>query len=178
MKNIMIDLETIDTRITAGILSIGAVIFDLESGEIGESFRVDIGIDNAQRDGTESISTMEFWYGQDTELRKQQFYPKEPMTTPTAIGMLADFIDDNIGISRVIPWSNGATFDISILSHKFDCLELTIPWAHWNIRDVRTLIDLGKVDKKDFPFIGRPHDPVDDCIHQIRMCQKAWWNVS
>lgn len=174
MKDLMIDLETIDTRVTAGILSIGAVIFDLESQKLGKVLRLNIGISDALKNGSRDEETIDWWYQQDTELRKKQFYPPSHYTTKRALILLGNFIQLNMGGSFVMPWSNGSCFDISILQHKYEELGLEVPWEFRNIRDVRTVCKLAKVKSGDFDFIGKKHDPVADCKHQIKMVQTSY----
>jgi len=44
---------------------------------------------------------------------------------------------------------------------------------HYNDRDVRTIVDLGRAllgfdPKKDMPFTGERHNALDDAIHQAK----------
>ena len=57
MSHVMIDLETLDTKPSTKILSLGAVIFDPENGELGETFYRKLNSD-LQLSRTESKSTM------------------------------------------------------------------------------------------------------------------------
>ena len=45
------------------------------------------------------------------------------------------------GAKRV--WSHGATFDIVICEHIFRKIGKAIPWSFWEVRDTRTLFDIG-----------------------------------
>lgn len=173
MRNLMIDIETVDIKQSAGILSIAAIIFDMEN--IGLSIELNIGLRNAE--GTRDVDTLSWWKKQDPLLIKLQFYPKNPLSHWEALEGLQLFIEEEIGFSKVIPWSNGAAFDISIISNKYEERGLQTPWDFWNVMDVRTICKLAKISRKDITFTGRKHNPIDDCIHQIKMVQEAYWSL-
>ena len=58
-----IDLETLDNKYSSAILSIGAVQFDRESGELGCRFYQEINVDSAVKSGTVSGSTQPGYNG-------------------------------------------------------------------------------------------------------------------
>jgi len=88
--------------------------------------------------------------------------------------------------SKYIPkksliWGNGATFDVSMLENAYRMLELPIPWMFWDVRDVRTIVQLAaalptsrRVEKCDVPFIGVPHRADDDAVHQASYVAKMY----
>jgi 3' exoribonuclease, RNase T-like len=45
------------------------------------------------------------------------------------------------GAKRV--WSHGAGFDVIICEHLFRKMGKAIPWQFWEVRDTRTLFDIG-----------------------------------
>ena len=70
-------------------------------------------------------------------------------------------------------WGNGAGFDNVILRSAYVACGLIVPWKHWNDRDVRTIVDLGRTllgfnPKKEMPFEGVRHCALDDAKHQAR----------
>ena len=70
-------------------------------------------------------------------------------------------------------WGNGAGFDCVILANAFKSAGIPTPWPHWNDRDVRTVVDLGRSikginPKYDMPFEGTKHNALDDAIHQAK----------
>lgn len=173
----MIDLETVDTKITAGIVSIAAVEFDLKRGKTGHHYYAGVGLDNAKLSGTYSKSTLSWWKGLGEEVNKQ-LKPRDPIPLHDALIGLSDFIQNTIGIDQVNVWGNGSVFDIGILNYHYGRLGIVEPWKFWNIKDVRTLCNLGNIHKRDIEFVGDEHNPTDDCLHQIRMCYEAYWRVN
>ncbi|HDF2341375.1 TPA: 3'-5' exoribonuclease [Morganella morganii] len=68
-------------------------------------------------------------------------------------------------------WGNGSNFDNVILRTAYENCAITPFWKHWNDRDVRTIVELGRnagIDpKKDFPFVGEVRNALDDALHQV-----------
>ena len=176
MKHVMIDLETIDTKISAGVLSIAAIQFDLRTGRTGKNLLIPIGYNNAvESHGTVSMETVEWWSRQDKEVRDAQMYPLKPLNMTRALAKLTNFINNlSVPADMVQPWGNGSSFDISILEYHYQQEEFPIPWKFYNVRDVRTCCMLGGVRKNHIKFEGNMHDPIDDCLHQIKMVHKAY----
>ena len=73
------------------------------------------------------------------------------------------FIGDDVKV-----WGNGSVFDISILDKWFDMLGMNAPWKFWNVRDVRTVVDIMNINPKEFSFDGIKHNAIDDAIHQVK----------
>ena len=70
-------------------------------------------------------------------------------------------------------WGNGAGFDNVIMRSAYQATNLVEPWLHWNDRDVRTIVDLGRTllgfdPKKELPFEGVRHSALADAKHQAR----------
>jgi len=138
--DIMIDLETLATTPDAAILSIGAVKFDPWSNNINfENFYCRVDIDSCNRLGLRTDnSTIEWWSKQSKEAQEEAFSPDGRIDIVDAMNQLYKFC---WGSKHV--WSHGAAFDIVILETIFRKLEKTTPWKYYEVRDTRTLFDLG-----------------------------------
>lgn len=142
MKDLMIDLETLDTAATCVIVSIGAVPFDLDRGVIldGDFYCV---LDVEKQPGrTTSESTMQWWSEQSAEARAV-------FTDPNQI-ILAEGLERLKGfVGRHQPrvWSNGANFDQPILTNAFAQHGMRDPWPFWGSRCVRTYSGLPGADR-------------------------------
>lgn len=161
MKDLMIDIETLDTLPTAAVLSIGAVYFDRVTGDIGDKFYAKIDFSSACSIGTTSKDTMEWWGNQSEDARLEAFGGVE-LPADAAL-RLADFINPDTKI-----WGNGSIFDITILENWFRELKLSAAWDFWNVRDVRTAVDLYNINPKDYIRDGVHHNAIDDCLFQIK----------
>ncbi len=167
--DVMIDLETLGTDNDAHILSIGAVVFDRVTGAIPDEFYAsNLTCEQGRK---VDIDTVRWWMQQDKDAK--DIFSGEPVTIGLALLELKRWFAESVCAddSRIHPlvWGNGSTFDISILTHACNQAGMEIPWRFWDVRDVRTVVDLaaGKVDKKSYPFNGTKHNALDDARHQV-----------
>lgn len=134
MNDVMIDNETLGITADAVIMSIGAVKFDLETGEIDDAgFYASISIQSNLDHGRKiDEPTLIWWMNQSKEAQAVFHEPKT--TLDTALSDLIDFLDHD----RRRVWSNGADFDIPMLSLAYSLMGMTPPWRFYNARCVRT----------------------------------------
>ena len=167
MRDVMIDLETLGTGPSAAIIAVGAVVFDPETGELGETFYHVVDLASSMGEGgVVDAAPVLWWLGQSDEARKAL---TEADTLPIE-DVLLDF-DDYIqtfadGTDKVRVWGNGASFDNVILSTAYARLHMPQPWKFWNDRCYRTV-------KSMFPHIkmersGTHHNALDDAISQAK----------
>lgn len=143
LTDLMIDLETLDTSPTATVLTIGAVKFDPFADDSKnpswETFYVKVDIDSCDKLGcTVSDATIAWWGNQSAEAQEEAFSANNRVPIDDALAQLFKFAR---GSKRV--WSHGAGFDVIICEHLFRKVGRSIPWAFWEVRDTRTLFDLG-----------------------------------
>ena len=141
--DIMIDLETLDVLPSATILTIGAVKFDPFGEDISEpamqKFYVKVDIDSCDRLGcTVSQATLDWWSSQSQAAQDEAFDPNDRIDIVDAMNQLYKFC---WGAKRV--WSHGAGFDVIICENLFRKMGKAIPWQFWEVRDTRTLFDIG-----------------------------------
>jgi len=161
--DMMIDLETLDVLPTATILTIGAVKFDPFGDEISETemekFYVKVDIDSCDRYGcTVSPDTLDWWSRQDQAAQDEAFSPDGRIDIAEAMNQLYKF---SWGIKRV--WSHGAGFDVVICERLFRQIGKAIPWSFWEVRDTRTIFDIG-IDPKRPPVLK--HHALEDAWNQ------------
>lgn len=141
--DIMIDLETLDVLPTATILTIGAVKFDPFGDDTNEpqceKLYIKVDIDSCDAvGGTVSQSTLDWWASQSKEAQEAAFDPNDRVSIQDAMNQLYKFC---WGAKRV--WSHGAGFDVIILENYFRKIGKAIPWQFWEVRDTRTIFDIG-----------------------------------
>ena len=134
--HVMIDLETLSTRANATILSIGATKFTLADG-ITDEFYCNVDAKSCKEVGLHvSKDTVEWWMQQSKAARdallEDQISITEAMTRFTAW----------IGKDKVMPWGNGASFDISIMESAYHAVGLPYPWRFSHIMCYRTVMNL------------------------------------
>lgn len=141
--DIMIDMETLDVLPSATILTIGAVKFDPFGDDINEpameKFYVKVDLDSCDRLGcTVSQATLDWWGQQEQAAQDEAFSPDGRIDIVDAMNQLYKFC---WGAKRV--WSHGAGFDVIICENLFRKIGKAIPWQFWEVRDTRTLFDIG-----------------------------------
>jgi hypothetical protein len=168
MNHIMLDLETLGTRPSSIVVSIGATRFDPNSGATGGRFyAVPNRIEQRMAKRTEENETLAWWARQEPEAQRVLVEDQEPVTD--ALWRLARFIGP--GVQGV--WGNGAAFDNAILASLYQTFDLEVPWPFWIDRCFRTLKAIGKAnDVKPPPFLGTPHNALDDALHQAAHLQR------
>jgi len=177
MLNVMIDLETLGTSPAAPILSIGAVYFDPDTGELGPELHVKLDFEEACEDRKIDPATVKWWLCQSDEARSALLDDQEGFPIifkEEALDLLSEFIHMVNGDAKV--WGNGATFDISMLEDLYRQLGEKIPWKFYNVRDVRTVVALaeGIVDRSGTPFEGTQHNALADAVHQATYVSTMW----
>jgi len=173
---ISIDLETLKARYDAAILSIGAAAIDLDTGKLGSTFYREITLASAMKAGNVSPDTLAWWVGQNDKAKRVFTNQGKKTPLPVALDELRVFILEHKGATV---WGNGSSFDITILEYAYDhgCVGLSEPWSYWNIRDMRTIVDVAGVDKKDMPQVGVAHNALDDAVFQAQVIHHCWVKI-
>ncbi|EPB2926093.1 3'-5' exoribonuclease, partial [Escherichia coli] len=166
--HLMIDLETMGKNPDAPIISIGAIFFDPQTGDMGPEFSKTIDLDTAG--GVIDRDTIKWWLKQSREAQSALLTDEIPLDD--ALLQLREFIDENSGEFFVQVWGNGANFDNVILRRSYERQGIPCPWRYCNDRDVRTIVELGKTIDFDartvIPFEGVRHNALDDARHQAK----------
>ncbi|RCZ38419.1 exonuclease, partial [Escherichia coli] len=159
--HLMIDLETMGKNPDAPIISIGAIFFDPQTGDVGPEFSKTIDLETAG--GVIDRDTIKWWLKQSREAQSAIMTDEIPLDD--ALLQLREFIDENSGEFFVQVWGNGANFDNTILRRSYERQGITCPWRYYNDRDVRTIVELGKAIDFDartaIPFEGERHNALD-----------------
>jgi hypothetical protein len=139
MKHVMIDLETLGKTPGCAILSIGAVAFNSEGIIEGSEFYHKISLQSCLNLGMWiDPDTAQWWREQSDEAREEAFSG----TTDLKASLFSFFeymsIQGDVGV-----WSNGADFDLPILTGAFKAARInTLPWGYNKTRCYRTLKNL------------------------------------
>ncbi|HDY0971078.1 TPA: 3'-5' exoribonuclease [Escherichia coli] len=172
--HLMIDLETMGKNPDAPIISIGAIFFDPQTGDMGPEFSKTIDLETA--DGVIDRDTIKWWLKQSREAQSAIMTDEIPLDD--ALLQLREFIDENSGEFFVQVWGNGANFDNTILRRSYERQGIPCPWRYYNDRDVRTIVELGKAIDFDartaIPFEGERHNALDDARYQAKYVSAIW----
>lgn len=162
MKDLMVDLETLGKKADSVILQIGAIYFDRHTGKLGRRFKLNIDLDDSLDNGfTVDADTIFWWINQSEEARKS-ITDNITIDVIDAIDEFNDFVDND-----AILWCH-ASFDYPMIKHHLSTFGIKSNINFRNVRDLRTIVNLAKVDYKNMERTELKHDTIGDCQFQIR----------
>lgn len=174
----MVDIETLGTKSYATILSLGAIFFDIKTGELGEAFHKSVKISSCLNVGLEvNPKTALWWIGQEEAL--EQWAKSEKFDLTQVLDEFSEFCKSNIpNILEPEPfyiWGNSNRFDMGLIENAYTKIGKEIPWRFRDERDVRTLSHYGpdireRVIKEAKESGAVVHDALEDCKIQIKYC--------
>jgi hypothetical protein len=163
----MIDLETLAVTPRAAVLTLGAVHFDPLSTGYRDTFYIRIELEDQEKLGRDiDQSTLDWWAKQDPVIMEEAFSPHDRYPLEEAIHRFHKFA---WGCSNF--WSHGSAFDLVILEDIYRQLKRTPPWSFWQLRDTRTIFDLG-IDP-EMPKDSK-HNALQDAIRQTIGVQNVY----
>ena len=153
----MLDLETLDTKPTSLILSIGAVAFDKD--DIYEEFYKIIKVSDADmKNFSVSASTLNWWFTQSEALKE---FAKQGRSLEDSLYEFEKFMQTT-KCKEV--WGNGSMFDNMILGNAYRVMNIQQPWHYRDDCCYRTII--GRFPKLCKKFVGTRHSAIDDARFQ------------
>lgn len=169
MRDVMLDLETMGTGPRAAIVAIGAVVFDLRSRMIADTFYTAVDLGSSMRTGGHVDAMTIYWWLQQSEEARQALLVKDPLQLPAALCQFSEFISQcTEGQEHVRVWGNGSDFDNVILGSAYDRQHLSKPWRFYHNRCYRTVKNLFR----DVPVPPREesakHNALSDALFQAR----------
>ena len=166
-RHLMVDLETLAVSPNAVVLSLGAVHFNPWGNGYGDKLYFKVDLDDQDKLGREiDPNTLDWWSKQDTAIMEEAFSPDDRIPLTEAIDQFHKFA---WGCEAF--WSHGSVFDIMILENIYRQLNKPFPWNFWQIRDTRTIFDLGF--DPDMPQ-GEKHNALQDAIRQAAGVQNIY----
>jgi hypothetical protein len=138
---IMLDLETLGFRPETVVLTIGAVHFDPYdiNKEPDKPFYARLDMEEQTALGrTTDESTIEWWGKQPQSAQDEAMSEENRISLADFKQQLNKYI---VGVDKI--WANGPTFDIIILENLYRMIGAPVPWQFWQVRDARTIYDLG-----------------------------------
>lgn len=185
--DLMLDLETLDTKPGATILSVGAVLFNRDTAWSCQQgmFYMEVNIaSQLPFHTTVSADTMDFWAREDPEWIAEVMSDAYQEKNTKPIGEVLDALDawmqshylkEDFNLGTV--WAQGQDFDFPILAElyrrvRYGKLNLEtksfMPWPFWRHRDTRTAYDVAQFDTSTVERTGKHHNALADCHHQIK----------
>ena len=184
MPDIMLDLECLSVRPHAVILVIGAIKFERNgswSEQVDEkgltkfdTFYKRITINSCLSKGLHiDKETQKWWDNQTNDIKYESLENPDRITLDEALIEFKNWFGTN---SKTHIWGNGSGFDCSILGEAYKRCGMDIPWKFWMERDLRTIMDIGKVNNFSLPQYNK-HHALYDAYRQIIGLQLAIKNI-
>lgn len=173
-KHLMVDLETLATTPDSVILTIGAFRFDPWGPNVDRSTQ-NVFYRRVETESCEALgmiidpATLDWWGKQNPEIIDEAFHPEDRHPIEEVI---SDFHKFAWGCDAF--WSHGSIFDIMILETYFRKLGKALPWNFWQVRDTRTLFDLGY--DPEMPQNSK-HNALEDAYRQAVGVQNIFKKV-
>jgi hypothetical protein len=170
--DIMLDFETLADTPNAAILSMAAVPFNLETGEMGNEFYEYINLQSCLDAGMEVTGNTFYWWLTKSEDARMEIASNDKRRhldyIPSAFRAWVATVRQSLGEKDLRIWGNGAKFDLGIIDNIFRKTHTINPFDFRKERCVRTYASLRPDIMASFEYKGTKHHPVDDCRNQIR----------
>lgn len=174
---VSLDIETSDRVSTSKILSIGATLGNILTGEVLGSFYMRIKLDG-QESRSSSQDTIQFWedqkgsiaYSEAWDQSLDRFSLKETLVQFNRFLELASqhelALDDNVHVI-----GNGPEFDNQFIIDALESFGIKPSWKFRNNDSHRTIVYMARLllgldFKKSIPFKGERHHALDDSRHE------------
>lgn len=171
-QHLMFDIETLDTKHSAIVLSIGAVLFNEK--EIIEKFYINLSMkEQLEKGRTISESTFYWWMQQSQEASAATAV--DVFAVRAGLGQLMHWMKHTcqIDMNYLKVWGNGAVFDNVIMRDLLNSYGYSNEylWKFWNDRCFRTYVAENKIEKIK-PTVA--HNALDDAQAQAQTLIRYW----
>ncbi len=178
-----LDIETLDTRATAVVLSVGICKFDPNAQNVVGPIKhvsLEVGV-QIRNHRTISSDTFYWWTEQLAGMDKSPF-PQPYEQVPHGLAQIIDFIyensaqlaDDGQGLYQdAFVWMRGPHFDWTILDNLGIQAGVVWPIRHDKVRDQRTFCSGEKYDPPENGEVFVKHDALGDAIKQAMFIQQV-----
>lgn len=171
-NGLMTDLETFSSASNAAITAIGAVWFDINTGELGDTFYINVDAADCAKHGLDvDAGTVYWWLSQSKEA--QNALLDEKVGLKRALKMFSDWVSSSDNDTKNLEMWSHSTFDAVVLSSASRACGVRLPWRYNQTRDIRTLNALTppELNSTIWSGLGRDgthHNALDDAIFQTR----------
>ena len=162
-KHIMLDTETLGVEYDAVILSVCIVEFNPRTGRTFDILNIQhINVNQSIRAGHKvEPDTLAWWVDNGIQrIVDTQRYDYHP-----SIEQVHQFLNQRTNFPL---WGKSPWFDLEKLKYAFRLNNLSVPWHHHNIHDLRTLLNITNPEAlSGITGNAGKHIALHDCLHQI-----------
>jgi len=179
----VVDLESLDTVVSAVIASVGCVVIDVLTGEEKGSFYHQLDVTEQEGIRSHSQDTLDWWQKireQNPEAYLATFPDKTVFSQGNDYGLLPytlnafnEFLRAQFGDERIQIMGNGSEFDNAILMHAMHQFGIEPAWDHGGNQSLRTPVWMGRLlldydPKYELEFEGIKHHALHDARHEAK----------
>lgn len=169
MKHLMLDIETMGNESFSSITSIGALEFDINTGETGREFHTYVDLKSSVDLGLVINPSTVLWWLQQNDEARMDLSTRGGVPILEALEQFSSFCNKEYEV-----WGNSARFDCGILQNAYNKANIPIPWDFRKERCVRTLVSFLPKVKEQYVREGVDHNALDDCYNQVGYCTAIW----
>lgn len=178
-KEIMLDIECMGKSSKAPITSLGAVVFNPSTGELGNEFEVVVNLNSSAYYGEMDAPTVVWWLQQSDEARAIYAKDTPKSTLKDALTQFNEWLSAQGDPNDLYLWGNGKEFDNAIVLNAFNACRIKPNFNNFNDTDVRTIVKMGRdilnIDPKTtLEREGTHHSALDDAKFQARYVSEIW----
>lgn len=162
--DIMVDIETLSTKRNAAITQLGAVAFNLETGEICDH-AVGAFIEPSPQ-AVISYDTVSWWTKQSDEARAKVFSSPRNSESEALLGLSMYAATTCVDLLKLRWWAMPPSFDLALLEDMAGRTTVPVPWAYDAPRCLRTLAEIAGATKEDRVKPEIAHDAYHDAKAQ------------
>jgi 3' exoribonuclease, RNase T-like len=169
--HMMIDLETLGTSTNAMVVTVAAVVFNVDPAgiEFGPGIDMSVDIERAAKDGAViNVDTVTWWLTQSEEAREALVAKlvKGDLETAVLHELSLLYAEYTHPLTQV--WSLPAAFDLRLLREMAARHDMALPWPHWQERCLRTAAAMHPRGKELRVKPELAHDAMSDAVAQAR----------
>lgn len=186
----VVDIETLDTSITAVIASIGCVVVNVFTGEVISEFyeRCEILHQSTTQGRTKSQSTVDWWEKQAVDCMPAylEVFDKglERDSLYNVLPRFNDFLAKSFDGERVQLMGNGPEFDNAKIGHAMHQFGIEPAWDHGANQSLRTAVWIGRmlagIDPKYVLKLAEgevKHHALHDACHEAKYLCAIFQNL-
>jgi hypothetical protein len=166
VNDFSIDLETLGNKPYSIVVTIGVAAFDRRTGEIDEGTHLVINASDAASKGLRMTADTVLWWMQQSDAARASLVPSGGWSIDSGLSLFEKYLQQHSFSKSSKVWGNGSGFDVNLLEDVYELSGRACPWQFWQARDLRTVVDLAEINKKEFPREGTHHNALDDAKYQ------------
>ncbi len=151
MTDLMVDIETMGTGANSAIVQIGASYFNRSNGMLGNTFKINIDLNDSGKQGFKVTTETILWWMQ----QNNKTFLAAPESVDACLRRFQDFCGD-ARLYKMSVWAH-ASFDFPILQNAYKKMGIADPFRYTMTRDIRTLMDLAGHAPKKMTGTSRKH---------------------